>query len=207
MLNYRGSKITNFVLACNALLAIAALANARGENVAREPLTLRARMREPEASRAPAGEKAFVVEEKLVEWKPTETAIIICDMWNEHWCKGATRRVGELAPVMNRTVAAARAKGVFIIHAPSSCMNTYKDHPARKRAQFAPKAATTDPNARKARHGILKSRRSRSKTKTRSATQARRSGTCSRAGELKMRCSWACTRTCACSADRSACGT
>ncbi len=141
MLNYRGSKITNFVLACNALLAIAALANARGENVAREPLTLRARMREPEASRAPAGEKAFVVEEKLVEWKPTETAIIICDMWNEHWCKGATRRVGELAPVMNRTVAAARAKGVFIIHAPSSCMNTYKDHPARKRAQFAPKAA------------------------------------------------------------------
>ncbi len=56
-------------------------------------------------------------------------------MWNQHWCQGATRRVGEVAPAMNRTIAAARAKGVLIIHAPSSCMDAYKDHPARKRAQ------------------------------------------------------------------------
>ena len=62
-------------------------------------------------------------------------------MWNQHWCQGATRRVGELAPAMNRTIAAARAKGVLIIHAPSSCMDAYKDHPARKRAQAAPRAA------------------------------------------------------------------
>ena len=62
-------------------------------------------------------------------------------MWNQHWCKGATRRVGELAPAMNQTVAAARHKGMLIIHAPSSCMDAYKDHPARKRAQAAPKAA------------------------------------------------------------------
>ncbi len=48
---------------------------------------------------------------------------------------GATRRVGELAPAMNRAVAAARAKGVLIIHAPSSCMGPYADHPARKRAR------------------------------------------------------------------------
>ncbi len=62
-------------------------------------------------------------------------------MWDKHWCQGATRRVGELAPAMNRTIAAARAKGVLIIHSPSSCMDAYKDHPARKRAQAAPKAA------------------------------------------------------------------
>jgi putative heme-binding domain-containing protein len=68
-------------------------------------------------------------------------AIIICDMWDQHWCRGATRRVGELAPAINRAVAAARARGVLIIHAPSSCMDAYKDHPARKRAQSAPKAA------------------------------------------------------------------
>jgi type 1 glutamine amidotransferase/nicotinamidase-related amidase len=42
---------------------------------------------------------------------------------------------------MNRAVAAARERGVFIIHAPSSCMDAYKDHPARKRARSAPKAA------------------------------------------------------------------
>ncbi|MDR3199554.1 MAG: hypothetical protein LBU34_16930, partial [Planctomycetaceae bacterium] len=23
---------------------------------------------------------------EVQNWKPAETAIIICDMWNEHWC-------------------------------------------------------------------------------------------------------------------------
>jgi putative heme-binding domain-containing protein len=62
-------------------------------------------------------------------------------MWQKHWCQGASRRVAELAPAMNRAVAAARARGVLIIHAPSSCMDAYKDHPARRRAQSAPRAA------------------------------------------------------------------
>ena len=84
---------------------------------------------------------AYLVKNEVLRWDPTQTAIIICDMWNQHWCQGATRRVGELAPAMNRTIAAARARGVLIIHAPSSCMDAYKDHPARKRAQDAPKAA------------------------------------------------------------------
>ena len=83
----------------------------------------------------------YDAKEKVLRWDPAKTAIIICDMWDQHWCRGATRRVGELAPAMNRAVAAARAKGVLIIHAPSSCMDAYKDHPARKRAQAAPKAA------------------------------------------------------------------
>ncbi|MHC4260177.1 MAG: hypothetical protein ACYSTF_07200, partial [Planctomycetota bacterium] len=38
----------------------------------------------------------FRVVNNRQQWKPSETAIIICDMWNEHWCKGATRRVAEL---------------------------------------------------------------------------------------------------------------
>ena len=42
------------------------------------------------------------------------------------------RRVGELAPAMNQTIAAARARGILIIHAPSSCMDAYKDHPGEK---------------------------------------------------------------------------
>jgi putative heme-binding domain-containing protein len=81
------------------------------------------------------------VKEQVLRWDPSRTAIVICDMWDQHWCRGATRRVGELAPAMNRAVAAARARGVLIIHAPSSCMDAYKDHPARRRAQGAPKAA------------------------------------------------------------------
>jgi type 1 glutamine amidotransferase/nicotinamidase-related amidase len=81
-----------------------------------------------------------------LRWNPAQTAIIICDMWNQHWCQGATRRVALLARVINRTIASARAKGVLIIHAPSSCMDAYKDHPARKRAQAAPKAANLPPD-------------------------------------------------------------
>lgn len=81
----------------------------------------------------------FDVIEEDEKWDAAKTAIIICDMWNEHWCKGATRRVGEMAPKMNAVVAAARKKGALIIHAPSSTMKFYADTPQRKRAQQAPK--------------------------------------------------------------------
>ncbi len=76
-----------------------------------------------------------------LQWKPAETAVIICDMWDRHWCRGATERVAELAPQMNEVVTKARERGVLIIHAPSGTMDYYKDHPARRRAENAPKAA------------------------------------------------------------------
>jgi putative membrane-bound dehydrogenase-like protein len=72
--------------------------------------------------------------QSTVEIDPRGTAIIICDMWDQHWCKGATDRVGEMAPRMNEVVELARKKGMFIIHAPSETMEFYKDTPQRKRA-------------------------------------------------------------------------
>ena len=89
----------------------------------------------------PEGSGTFRVVNSELKWKASKTAIIICDMWNQHWCKGATRRVAELAPRMNEVVRKVRDKGVLIIHAPSGTVNYYKDHPARERAQNAPKAA------------------------------------------------------------------
>ena len=86
------------------------------------------------------GGDRFEVRERRVSWKTNETAIIICDMWDDHHCKGAAARVAEMAPTMNQAIAAARDLGVTIVHAPSECMNYYKDHPARKRALAAPKA-------------------------------------------------------------------
>jgi len=74
-----------------------------------------------------------VVQQDTSLWKAQETAIVISDMWNEHWCKGATARVAELAPVMNKVLTIARDRGVTIIHAPSDCMKFYEDSPARKR--------------------------------------------------------------------------
>jgi type 1 glutamine amidotransferase/nicotinamidase-related amidase len=82
------------------------------------------------------------VREKTVQWNPCDTAIIICDMWNQHWCKGATLRVMEMAPRMNEVASAARREGVLVIHAPSGCMKPYDDMPQRRRALMAPPAAT-----------------------------------------------------------------
>lgn len=74
------------------------------------------------------------------EWKPSETAIIVCDMWDSHHCYNAVQRVGDMVSRMNEVLTSARKDGALIIHAPSSCTGPYADHPARKRAQKAPKA-------------------------------------------------------------------
>ncbi len=74
-------------------------------------------------------------------WDPAKTAIIVCDMWDLHHCLNAVRREGEFAPRLEQLLKTAREQGVTIIHAPSSCMDLYAGHPARKRAQAAPPAA------------------------------------------------------------------
>jgi nicotinamidase-related amidase len=100
-------------------------------------------------SRSKSGEATM----KTVSWDPKQTAFIICDMWDDHWCKGAARRVGELAGPMNRMISEARSRGVFILHAPSTCTTFYKDTPARKRAQQAPPAPAPAPLETKLRWG------------------------------------------------------
>jgi|JI6StandDraft_1071083.scaffolds.fasta_scaffold05663_2 lysophospholipase L1-like esterase/nicotinamidase-related amidase len=88
-------------------------------------------------SRSPSG-KATLVKET---WQPSHTAIIVCDMWDLHHCKNAVIREGEMAPRFNEVLEKARAEGVLIIHAPSSCMKPYEGSPARERAKSAPAAA------------------------------------------------------------------
>ncbi|MHC4503009.1 MAG: isochorismatase family protein, partial [Planctomycetota bacterium] len=83
------------------------------------------------------------IEQERLAWDAKKTAAIVCDMWDAHWCKGATRRVAEMAPRMNEMLGRAREKGVLIVHAPSECMELYKDHPARRRAVSAPPAPDT----------------------------------------------------------------
>jgi len=83
---------------------------------------------------------------KTVEWDPGQTALIITDMWDKHWCDSATERVSELAPAINEFASVARSRGVLIIHAPSETMKFYKDHPGRRLAMNAPKAANLPKN-------------------------------------------------------------
>jgi nicotinamidase-related amidase len=75
------------------------------------------------------------------EWPSARTAIIVCDMWDRHWCQGASARVAEMGPVMNKTLKAARQKGVLIIHAPSDVVDFYRDTPQRRLAMEAGKTS------------------------------------------------------------------
>lgn len=79
------------------------------------------------------------------EWDSKKTAVVICDMWDKHWCPTSTERVAEMAPRMNEVVKTARAQGVFVIHCPSDTMDFYKDTPQRKLAQSAPAVETKRP--------------------------------------------------------------
>src|SRR6476646_2947344 len=77
---------------------------------------------------------------KAESWPGDKVAVIVCDVWDAHHCLNAVRREEEIVPRMNEFLTTARGQGALIIHAPSSCMDPYKDHPARKRAQSAPAA-------------------------------------------------------------------
>ncbi len=105
-----------------------------------EPLELHTRARV-----AGQGSTNWTTVNRTVEWDPRQTAIVICDMWNQHWCKGATARVAEMAPRMNEVLNAARQRGIFIIHCPSDTMKFYEGTPARKLSQAAPKVTPPVP--------------------------------------------------------------
>ncbi len=77
--------------------------------------------------------------ETATQWDARATAAVICDMWDKHWCRGATARVAEMAPRMDQFIAELRRRGVLIIHCPSDTMGFYGDAPGRKLAQAAPK--------------------------------------------------------------------
>jgi nicotinamidase-related amidase len=78
-------------------------------------------------------------------WKGSETAVIVCDMWDTHTCKGAARRVAEMAPKMERFLADARGRGCLIVHAPSDVMKFYEGTPGRELAKSAPQATASVP--------------------------------------------------------------
>jgi nicotinamidase-related amidase len=120
--------MTRILFSLGAIVATAGLAIAGDSSFS---LTLRSRVEEK-------GEYRFQTKDQ--DWPAKKTAVIVCDMWDAHHCLNAVRREEEMVPRMNEFLSKARNAGALIIHAPSSCMDPYKDHPARKRAQAAPKA-------------------------------------------------------------------
>ncbi|HEX3726489.1 MAG TPA: cysteine hydrolase family protein [Pirellulales bacterium] len=127
-----------------ALVLLVVLLQSRFVALADETLKLHTRSQAPVqdsdgTTAAPAVDK-FVVVEKDIDCDPRHTALIICDMWDDHWCRGAAARVTELAGPTNKLAHRARDLGMLVIHAPSTCVDFYKDMPGRRRAQSAPYA-------------------------------------------------------------------
>ncbi len=124
-----------------ALIACLALPAAEPTPTAEKTIALHLRSR---VETAPGSGRWHALT-KTARWDAAKTAVIICDMWDKHWCPGATARVAEMAPRMNAVAAEARRRGALIIHCPSDTMDFYKDTPQRKLAQAAPKVETRVP--------------------------------------------------------------
>ena len=85
------------------------------------------------------GYLTWKINQRPVSLVPQETALVLCDVWDRHWCRGAEERLAKLLSRMISVVRTARARGVLIVHAPSETMNFYIDSPARQRMlQVAP---------------------------------------------------------------------
>ncbi len=72
-------------------------------------------------------------------------ALLLCDVWDAHWSRGASERVNALVPRLNDVVRAARELGVRIIHAPSDVIEFYAGTPARNRALDLPPTEAPPP--------------------------------------------------------------
>ncbi len=93
------------------------------------------------------GDEARIIEAELL-WQPRETAIIICDMWDDHYCLNAVTRLEAMISHMNRVIRGAREQGVKIVHAPSTTMDFYAGTQQRRRMLDAPHAEPPVPIAK-----------------------------------------------------------
>jgi nicotinamidase-related amidase len=102
-------------------------------------LPLRTRV---EAFRGSGEWQEVTFERRLV---PSETALIVCDMWDKHWCRGASDRVEQLARKMTPVIDRVRKNGVLVIWSPSETMDFYKDAPQRLTIMAMPRATPPPP--------------------------------------------------------------
>ncbi|MCL4541643.1 MAG: isochorismatase [Chloroflexi bacterium] len=84
------------------------------------------------------GQRLWQYREVPAQWQSTEVALVLCDVWDRHWCPTAETRLAELLPHMSELVRTLRERGALIIHAPSETMDFYANSQARHRALSAP---------------------------------------------------------------------
>lgn len=81
-----------------------------------------------------AGNRTWRTTEQVQSLSADRVAIILCDVWNSHYCTAAVDRLEPMVPRMNQLLHTARDAGSVIIHAPSETMDFYEGALARQRA-------------------------------------------------------------------------
>ena len=84
------------------------------------------------------GSDAMERSKHRLSFDPAKSALIVCDMWDKHWCSGANVRVAALVKKLEPVLEIARRKGMIIVHAPSETMSFYANTPQRQRMLSLP---------------------------------------------------------------------
>ena len=84
------------------------------------------------------GYTIWEIVEMPMEFSTAQTALLLCDVWDRHWCRGAEERLARLLPRMDELVTTLRNRGILIVHAPSDTMDFYAGTPARQRVLDLP---------------------------------------------------------------------
>ena len=108
----------------------------------------------------------------IIRFDPAKSALIVCDMWDKHWCSGANVRVAALVKKLEPVLETARRKGMIIVHAPSETMSFYANAPQRQRMLSLP--AFTPPKGKE--HHLARLAYRRFRWRLRHAGRERASG-------------------------------
>jgi nicotinamidase-related amidase len=77
---------------------------------------------------------------EMRRWPCAETILLLCDVWDKHWSRGASTRLEAMVERMDQLARVLRSRGAHIVHAPSATMDFYEGTPARQRMVRAPSA-------------------------------------------------------------------
>ena len=76
---------------------------------------------------------------------PAKSAVLVCDVWDAHWCRTAAERSADLACRIDELTRAARSAGARIVHSPSGTLEYYEGTPQRQRMKSLPMVEPPEP--------------------------------------------------------------
>jgi nicotinamidase-related amidase len=79
-----------------------------------------------------------------IRLKGSQTAVVVMDMWDKHWCESFTRKAVAMIEPMNRTLNAARELGITVVFSPSGVTHFYSDQAQREVMKTLPHHTVPD---------------------------------------------------------------